>query len=199
MEIKTIIFDCFGVVCDPVLGGWYKDNVLKRGLVDENLPNLFRQFDMGILTEEDIINYFQKYDGTTSTPEELREEIDAYLKMDEALVQVIKKLRHKGLKLILLSNANNSFFERKIYTTFPEFKSFFDDIIISSVVQMVKPNPDIYLHTLEKIGSLPREAIFVDDSKANVDTAIQLGIHGFVYTEVTSFVKYLESLGIRLS
>jgi putative hydrolase of the HAD superfamily len=195
MKIKAIIFDCFGVVCDPVLGGWYKDNMLKRGLVDENLPNLFRQFDMGILTEEDIIDYFQKYDGITSTPQELRKEVDSYLKIDEILVKVIKKLRQKGLKTILLSNANNSFFERKIYNTFPEFKSLFDDIIVSSVVQMVKPNPEIYLYTLKKINLLPDEAVFVDDNKTNVDAAIQLGIHGFVYTESAVFVKYLESLG----
>ena|SRR5258708_3978490 len=199
MRIKTIIFDCFGVVFDPVLGGWYKDNILKRGLVDENQPNLFRQFDLGILTEEDIINYFQKYDGITSTPEELRKEIDEYLKIDYSLLKVIKKLRQKGLKTILLSNANNSFFERKIYPTYPDFKNLFDEIIISSVVQMVKPDPDIYLYTLEKASSHPEEVVFVDDSKTNVDTAIQLGMKGFVYTESTTFINYLDSLGIDLN
>jgi epoxide hydrolase-like predicted phosphatase len=198
-RIKTIIFDCFGVVFDPVLGGWYKDNMLKRGLVDENLPNMFRQFDMGILTEEDIVDYFQKYDGINLTPEELWKEIDTYLRIDYSLVDIIKKLKQNGFKVILLSNANNSFFERKIYPTFPEFKSLFDDIIISSVVQMVKPDPDIYLHTLEKTSSHPEEVIFIDDSKVNVDAAIKLGMHGFIYTESTSFVKYLESLGIVLA
>ncbi len=198
-QIKTIIFDCFGVVCDPVLGGWYKDNMLKRGLVDENLSNIFRQFDMGLLTEDAIIDYFKEYDGITLKPEELRKEIDSYLRIDYSLVEVIKKLREMGFKVILLSNANNSFFERKIYPTYPEFKSLFDDIIISSVVQMVKPNPDIYLHTLEKISSHSEEAIFIDDSKVNVDAAIKLGMHGFVYTESTSFVKHLENLGITLT
>lgn len=199
MKIKTIIFDCFGVVCGPPLSGWYKDNMLKRGLVDENLPNLFRQFDKGILTEEDIFDYFSKYDGITSTPEEIRKETDIYLSIDNALVGVVKKLRQKGFKTILLSNSNHNFFERKIYPTYPEFKNLFDEIIISSLVQMVKPDPDIYLHTLKKISSHPEEAVFVDDSKVNVDTAIQLGMHGFVYTESTSFVNYLESLGIDLS
>ena len=110
MKINTIIFDCFGVILDPVLGGWYRDNMLKRGLVDENLPDTFRQFDTGELTEDDMLNYFRKYDGVTSTPEKLREEIDAYLKIDNSLVEVIKKLKQKGFKIVLLSNANNSFF-----------------------------------------------------------------------------------------
>lgn len=195
-KIKIIIFDCFGVVCDPVLGGWYKENRLKHGLEDKNLPNIFRQFDKGILTEEDIIDYFSKYEGVTSTLEEVRREVDTYLNLDYALVEVIKKLRQKGFKTVLLSNANNSFFERKIYPTYPEFKSLFDEIIISSVVQMVKPDPDIYLHTLEKINSHPEESLFIDDNKTNVDTAIQLGMYGFVYTEVVLFMKHLETLGI---
>ena len=198
MKINTIIFDCFGVILDPVLGGWYRDNMLKRGLVDENLPDTFRQFDTGELTEDDMLNYFRKYDGVTSTPEKLREEIDAYLKIDNSLVEVIKKLKQKGFKIVLLSNANNSFFERKVYPTYPEFKSLFDEIIISSIVQMVKPDQDIYLHALEKAGSHPKETLFIDDSRLNVDTAIRLGMHGFVYTESTAFVKYLESLRIDL-
>lgn len=198
MKINTIIFDCFGVILDPVLGGWYRDNMLKRGLVDENLSNTFKQFDMGELTEDDMLNYFRKYDGITSTPEKLREEIDTYLRIDNTLVEVIKKLKQRGFKTVLLSNANNSFFERKVYPTYSEFKSLFDKVIISSVVRMVKPDPDIYLHTLEKVVSRPEETLFIDDSKANVDTALQLGMHGFVYTESTAFVKYLESLGIDL-
>ncbi len=199
MKIKTIIFDCFGVVCDLVLGAWYKDNMLNRGLVDEKLPDIFRQFDKGILSEEDVIDHFSTYEGINLSREEISKQVDSYLGIDEALVGVIKKLRQKGFKIILLSNANNTFFERKIYPTYPEFKSLFDEIIISSVVQMVKPDPDIYLHTLEKISSHPEESLFVDDSKTNVDAAIQLGIHGFVYTESTSFVKHLESWGIDLN
>ena len=199
MKIQNIIFDCFGVVCDPVFGGWYKDNMLKRGLVDENLPNIFRQFDQGILTEEDVVDYFQKYDGITITREELRKQIYTYLRVNESLVEVIKKLRQNGYKTILLSNANNTFFERKIYTTFPEFKDLFDEIIISSVVQMIKPDPDIYLHTLQKISGRPEESVFIDDSKPNVDTAIQLGMQGFVYTDSSSLVKYLENLRVDLN
>lgn len=30
-QITTFIFDCFGVICDPVLNGWYKENRLKNG------------------------------------------------------------------------------------------------------------------------------------------------------------------------
>ena len=118
-KINTFIFDCFGVVCDSVLSNWYKDKIVKRGLKDENLKNVFEQFDLGKLTEEDIITYFLKYEGINSTREELREEIDSYLKLDELLADAIMKLKEKGFKTLLLSNANAAFFHRKIYTTYP--------------------------------------------------------------------------------
>lgn len=197
-KINTFIFDCFGVVCDPVVNNWYKENRLKYGLVDNNLQSLLKELDLGNASEDDIVDYFMKYDGVNSTREELRKDIDSYLKLDTKLVEIIKKLRDKGYKTILLSNANASFFKRKIYTTYPEFKDLFDNIIISSDIKMVKPDPDIYLHTLSKINSKPEESLFIDDSKTNVDGAINVGINGYLYTDSNLFAEYIKSLGIDL-
>lgn len=198
-KITTIIFDCFGVLCAPVLGGWYKTYSAKTGFVDPNLRVVLTQFDLGILSEDDIVGYFLKYDGVDSTKEKLRDELDAYLKLDEDLVKVIKKLKQVGFKTALLSNANHAFFERKIYPAHPEFKELFDDIVISSEVGMVKPNRGIYLLSLERIQSKAEESLFIDDRKENVDSAIELGMSGFVYTDNSSFGNYLETVGIDLS
>jgi len=127
-KIKTFVFDCFGVVYDPVLNGWYKEYRLKHGLVDDNLLSVFKDFDLGNLSEVDVVDYFSKYEGVTSTKEEIRDQIDNFVKLDLKLVGIIKKLKSKGFKTILLSNANSAFFERKIYPTYPEFKSIFDEI-----------------------------------------------------------------------
>lgn len=193
-NITTFIFDCFGVVCTPVLNGWYKFNSVKHGFVDENLKELFRQFDLGILSEDDIVSRFLNYKGISSTREHLRDEIDGYLKLDQNLVQVIKILKLKNFKTALLSNGNTSFFERKIYTSYPEFKTIFDEIVISSEVKMVKPDPAIYALTLQKLGSKAEETIFIDDVQENLDTAVRLGMKGFLYTDFKSFAKYLRAL-----
>lgn len=192
--INTFIFDCFGVICEPVLNGWYKENRLKHGFIDENLHEVLKQFDLGMLSEDDIVEYFLKYEGVNSTKETLRKEIDAFLKLDQGLANTIKKLKSAGYKIALLSNANHSFFERKIYIDYPEFQSLFDEIVISSAVGMVKPNADIYLHTLEKIKSKAEESIFIDDSKQNVDAAVALGMSGYVYTDCASFADYIDQV-----
>lgn len=197
-NINTLIFDCFGVICDPVLYGWYRDKRLKRGFIDENIKNVFEKFDLGELSENDILDYFLKYDGVNSTKEKLREEIDNYLSVDIKLVKIIKNLKARGYKTVLLSNANSSFFYRKVYPTYPEFKKPFDEIIISSEIGMVKPNKNIYEYTLKKIKSKPEESLFVDDSKINIDNAVALGIHGYLYTNCISFIKYIKEMGLPL-
>ncbi len=184
------------MICAPVLGGWYKDASLKYGFVDDNLQSVFRQLDLGKISEDDILDYFLTYKGVQLTRAQLRREVDAYLKLDESLVDVIKGLRQKGFKTALLSNATNLFFERKLYPTYPEFKSLFDEIIISSSVGMVKPNTDIYLYALKKIKSKPEESLFIDDGKLNVDVAIGLGMNGFVYENASGFQDYLKEHGI---
>jgi len=197
-KINTFIFDCFGVILDPLVNNWYKENRLKYGLIDDNFQSFLKEVDLGNASEDDIVDYFMKYDGVNSTKEEIRKDIDSYLKLDNNLAGIIKKLKEKGFKIVLLSNANASVFERKIYTTYPEFKSLFDNIIISSNIKMIKPDPEIYLHALDKIGSKPEESLFIDDSQTNVDGAIKVGIQGFLYTDSSSFTKYIKNLGIDL-
>lgn len=196
MPITTVIFDCFGVVCLPVLNGWYNQHSERTGFVDKNLPDVFKRFDLGIFSEDDVLKYFAAYDGVTKSKEKLREEIDSFLGLDTDVVQTLKELQQKGYKTALLSNGNSGFFERKIYTTYPEFKSLFDVIVISSTVGMVKPDSEIYLHTLAEVGSTPEESIFVDDSQPNVDAAITLGMHGHFFTTSASLRASLYEKGL---
>ena len=197
-KINTFIFDCFGVVCSTPFFSWQKDNMTARGLTDNKIWDIYRESDLGNLKEEDVALYFSKYQGITSTKEQIQEQVDNYLSIDGKVVKIIRELKQKGFKIVLLSNGNNSFFERKVYPTYPEFKSLFDEIIISSKVKMVKPDKEIYLYTLKQISSKPEETLFIDDSKINVDSVVSLKINGFLYTDSDSLAGYIKSLGINL-
>jgi len=196
-DITTVIFDCFGVLSPPVLHSWYKNNSIKSGFVDDKLFEVLEQFDLGKLSEDDIFKYFSGYKGVKATPEQIRKEVDSYLKLDSKLINLILKLKDQGFKTVLLSNANAVFFEREVYAKYPGFKKLFDEIIISSNVGMIKPNKDIYLYTLNKINSKPEECLLIDDSKNNLDGAVSLGINGFLYTNLDLLVSYLKSIGIN--
>ena len=197
-KINTFIFDCFGVVCEDDLHNWIKKNESDGVILKINRSELFKEFDLGKISENDLLDYFINKENVNLTREKLQEELDGYLNLDIKLTDIIIKLKNKGFKIVLLSNANASFFERKIYPTYPNFKDLFNEIIISSEIGMVKPNKDIYLYTFEKINSKPEESLFIDDSKINVDGALNVGMQGFLYTDVDSFVEYIKSLGIDL-
>jgi putative hydrolase of the HAD superfamily len=198
-KINTFIFDCFGVICNPPISNWYKENMVNRGFVNHNFLNTLKDFDLGNLSEKDLYKCFSKYEGIISNEKEIQEQVDSHLGIDSKLINIILKLKNKGFKIVLLSNGHNSFFERKIYKTYPEFKSLFDKIIISSNLKIVKPDSKIYIHTLKEINSTPEESLLIDDNKTNINGALNVGIQGFLYTDSDSFIEYINNLGINLN
>jgi len=54
----------------------------------------------------------------------------------------------------------------------------FDVVVDSSAVGMRKPNPAIYLHTLDLLGGIaPERAVFLDDVEGNLVGARRAGLH----------------------
>jgi putative hydrolase of the HAD superfamily len=53
-------------------------------------------------------------------------------------------------------------------------------VIDSSAVGMRKPDPAIYLHTLDELGVAAAGTVFLDDMEHNVDAARGVGMHGIV-------------------
>lgn len=94
-------------------------------------------------------------------------------------VEVIKQLKEKGYKLYLLSNFSAEKFPlmQKRY----DFLSLFDDMIISGEVKLVKPDPAIFLYTLNRINKTAEECIFIDDSLPNITTARKLGFNTVLF------------------
>ena len=197
-KINTFIFDCFAVIFSPPISGWHKENITNLGLVDEKLNDLLNDYDLGNLSEDDIVEHFSKHEGVNLTKEKIQEGIDSHLKLDNSLVDIILKLKNKGFKIVLLSNGNAAFFKRKIYADYPEFKKLFNEIVISSEVGIIKPDKEIFLHTLQKINSKPEESLFIDDRQINVDGSLSVGMQGFLYTDSNSFAEYIKNLGIYL-
>ena len=70
-------------------------------------------------------------------------------------------LKEKGMKLLLLSNAQNCF----IYNEFPvEIRKMFDVVIISEEVGIKKPAPEVFGLAFEKLDMKPEDTVFVGDS-----------------------------------
>ena len=88
-------------------------------------------------------------------------------------VEIMKELKQAGYPLYGLSNWSAE--------TFPharEKHDFFDlleDMVISGEVGQVKPHPEIFQITLDRIGRPAHECLFIDDSLANIHQAQEMG------------------------
>jgi hypothetical protein len=75
----------------------------------------------------------------------------------------------------------------------------FDEVVLSGDLGIVKPNPEIYNHALEKLHVAASEAIFVDERKVNVDAAETCGIRSLIFSNAETFIKAIIYLTLPKS
>ena len=105
-----------------------------------------------------------------------------------AMINVIRRSKQAGLRTALLSNSWGNDYLRDDWDTL------FDAVVISGEVGMRKPEPEIYLHTLDLLGCAPEEAVFVDDLDKNVRGAAAVGIIGVHHQSYEETIIELEAL-----
>ena len=66
----------------------------------------------------------------------------------------------------------------------------------SALVGMIKPEPAIYDLACSRLEVLPQEALFIDDSHRNVQSARQFGLHALQYVGEETIAEAAELLGL---
>ena len=116
--------------------------------------------------------------------------------MNESLVAYVQRLREAGYKTGILSNFADDarYLWREVYP----FIQYFDGIIISSEVGMMKPDPQIYHLTAERLGVSLEEALFVDDFSENIRGAKKVGMQTLHFTDPeVARQKLVEITGVK--
>ncbi|MBN1566018.1 MAG: HAD family phosphatase [Anaerolineae bacterium] len=124
---------------------------------------------------------------------ELRKDYFKGDRLNYKLVNLIRELREDGYPVVLLSNESPELTERlhelNIY-------DLFDQVLISALIGVMKPDATAYRVALRALNVAPHEAIFVDDSLANIRGAQALGIQTLLFRgEVdfrAEFAKHLK-------
>jgi 2-haloacid dehalogenase len=112
----------------------------------------------------------------------------------EDTVAILAELRAAGVRLFGLTNWSAETFPHAL-ERFPFF-AWFEDIVVSGQVRLVKPDPAIFRILLDRHNLEPRRTVFVDDSKANADAAAALGLHGIHFQGAGDFRRRLVELGL---
>ena len=187
--IKAIIFDCFGVFYIDPFGHFI---AAAKPEVRQELRDLMLAEDLGHV---DVTEIVQRYSELTGLPEaDVRQQLyGVRMVRNEALLDYAESLR-KNYKLALLSNLSPHSMDK--YFTQAERKKYFDTVVVSSEVGLIKPQPEIYELTAERLGVDPSETVFIDDYPANCDGARSTGMQAIVYTGMAQLQDDLKRLGV---
>ena len=144
--------------------------------------------DRGSATVEEVIGAMSK------TAPELEQYIRRVLNqwidlpaMQEG-VNALKTCKAHGVKLYALTNFADEKFA--IACKKFDFFSLFDDYIVSGRLHMVKPGREIYEHLITKFDLDPARTLFIDDSPANIEAALEYGWQGLCYNREGKLAKF---------
>ena len=209
--IKTLIFDLGGVLVS-----------LDRERCLENFSK-----NLGFDNFGDYLNayaqkgFFAKFENGDIDSAEFREEIKSRCKkenvqdeeIDEAFytfltqvdpykVKLLMELKKK-YHLLLLSNVNPIGWSKCCELFYDaneiDIEDVFEKLYLSFRVKASKPGKEIYEHLINDSGINPAEALFIDDSKANIEMGAQMGLQTMYYDVTKNLeeevVNRLKELG----
>lgn len=182
--VKAIIFDFFDVIRTDAYKAW----LAASGIPHEGpyFDASFQQ-DIGTITVEQFLQRLSELQGRPVTLEEL----ETNAKIDYDVLEIVKDLR-KHYKLALLSNAPSAFI-RQILMKY-SLTQYFDEIVVSSEVGMVKPSADIFSYTLKRLGADAPEVLFIDDNEKHTNAAEALGIRSIHFHSAGQLKQELSTI-----
>lgn len=208
--IKTLIFDLGGVLVS-----------LNRERCLENFSK-----NLGFENFGDYLNayaqkgFFAKYENGDMDSIEFRDEIrkrctrenvqdedidEAFFTflthVDPYKVKLLMELKKK-YHLLLLSNVNPIGWSKCCELFYDaneiDIEDVFEKLYLSYRVKASKPGKEIYEYLIKDSGINPEEALFIDDSKANIEAGAEMGLNTLYYDvtknleeEVTGKLKEL--------
>lgn len=202
MALRAVVFD-FGMVLTGLPDQAAHDAMVRiTGLPPDRFETLYwadrHAYDEGKLSG---IAFWQKFlhdaqlDDSPAKVEELnRWDARMWTTQDPPMVDWQARLKQHGIRTAILSNMGDSVLE-SIEREFAWIKSF-DVRVWSFQLRIAKPDPAIYLHTLQQLGTRPEETLFLDDKRVNIDAATALGIKGIEFTTIDRLRDDLVAVGL---
>jgi putative hydrolase of the HAD superfamily len=194
----NIVFDLGGVVFN-----WQPETIIKSVFEDLETRNLVRkevfehpdwvELDRGTISLEQAIDR-----GATRTGlplhdiERLLNAVPRFLTPIEQTIELIRQLRNTTNRLFVLSNmhlASIAYLEKQF-----KIWEMFEGVVISSRIQKVKPESQIYEHLLNLYQLKPDETIFIDDMQENLLAASSMGIQTIRFIDSAQCARALVDL-----
>jgi putative hydrolase of the HAD superfamily len=186
--IEAVLFDFSGVVTSspwPALTASARGDLqLLVGPYHEDTDHPWHQLERGEITLEQWLVAVQQAAMEAGTELDLTpmQTLLDTLTVYPQVVSHIEGLRAEGYRTALVTN--NVREGSSAWRAMIAVDELFDAVVDSSDVGMRKPNPAIFLHTLDLLGGVaPERAVFLDDVEGNLAGARRAGLHTILVPE----------------
>jgi len=197
-DIKTVIFDMGGVLLRTADAS-SREAIAKRfGVSRRELEAFVFSSESSIQSEQGGLTDVEHWHNVMR---HFGQPLDDYLTLydeyftgdfiDQRLLDFAASLK-PTYKLGLLSNAWDN--ARTLLSQRFDFLDRFDVSVFSYEVKARKPYPGIYKTMLERIDTLPEQALFIDDVQENVDGARAVGMHALRFTGTEEIINAINAL-----
>lgn len=177
--IKNLLFDFGDIFINLDKNAVYTE-LKKIGCTatEEEILELNELYEIGDYATEDFIHELKQF-TPNATDQQIADAWNSILKdFPVKRLEFLKAIADSGeYKLLFISNTNDLHIDwvKENVPFFEAFKEQFDQFYLSQEVGMRKPNPSVYELILEMNNIKAEETLFIDDTKANTDSAAALG------------------------
>jgi epoxide hydrolase-like predicted phosphatase len=152
------------------------------------------QLEKGEISEAEFLTALENALSGDVTLEGFGERYFEHLHPNEEMIELMRRLRDRGLRMALLTN-NVREWEPLWRAKLPDIDEIFEVVVDSAFVGIRKPEPSIYELTLERLGGgvVAGDCLFIDDTEANCEMATELGMTAVHYRDNEQAVREIES------
>ncbi|MBM3132043.1 MAG: HAD family phosphatase [Chloroflexi bacterium] len=190
MKIDTVIFDFGGVFTEPLTTAFealgaelgltpeqIKDIMIGPSAVDTDHP--WHRLERGEISlsqaRDEILRLGREAYGREADIYRFFDKMPRDAGLRHELVERVRRLKRDRYATGMITNNIREFSDG--WRALLPVGELFDVVVDSSKEGMRKPNPAIFLLTLERMGGLaPERTVFIDDFEANVAVASSLGM-----------------------
>lgn len=196
--IKAIVFDFDGLILDTETPSF---EAFREVYKEYGVELKLETYAQCIGTSDDVFNpytYLSECLGRVIEKEVVREKFDINrkgllerLELRPGVVDYLETATRMGLKIGLASSSSKDWIQPKLEHF--GIAHFFESLQTKDVVANVKPDPELYLKSLEALGVAGSEAIAFEDSLNGLTAAKQAGLHCVVVpNDVTGHLPFAE-------
>jgi len=202
LGLRAVVFDYGMVLTGPPDAGAHDELLRITGLPLERFESLYwadrHAYDEGKLTG---IAFWKKLllEGNLNLGPDAAEELNRWdarmwTVQNPVMLAWQQKLKARGLLTAILSNMGDSVLNniKREFAWIHEF----DAQVWSYQLGIAKPEPAIYRHVLNALGTGPAETLFLDDKMVNIDAARALGMQALEFSTVEKLRGDLIASGL---